>query len=99
MACSRDNFTSLTLTVLKKNWYKFKDSLVVVAAVVVAAAAAVAATAAFVVVVFVAESVAVVATATADSVVVVAELRLAAHLVAFLLHMAADSPDLLNIKA
>jgi len=61
--------------------------------------AAVAATAAFVVVavVSVAESAAVVATATADSVVVVAAaLKLAVHLVAFPLHMAADSPDLLS---
>lgn len=60
--------------------------------------AAVAATAAFVVVavVSVAESAAVVATATADSVVVAAAPRLAVHLVAFPLHMAADSPDLLS---
>jgi len=64
--------------------------------------AAVAATAAFVVVVVVvvvsvAESAAAaVVTATADSVVVAVALRLVVHLVAFLLHMAADSQDLLS---
>ena len=75
---------------LLKQIRKFRDSHVAVVAATVAFAAAVA--------VSVAESAAaVVATATADS-VAAAALRLAAQSVAFPLHMAADSPDLLHIK-
>jgi hypothetical protein len=91
---SCENIKSCLLSVLFKNkinFTKFKYSLV--------AAAAIVAFVVVVVVVVAAEFVAVAAFATVDSVVVaaVAELTLVVHLVAFLLHMAADSQGLQDI--